>query len=295
MDALAALSEEDLKAVNEKLNDYANFPERDGVILPEDLYGAYQSGKSSGVDMMIGTNADEVKYWVWEMGYTAPPVPGQLLYNFMIPIMYENNLKALSKEEKAHTEAFLAMQKGSSAEKLSEFYTETLFRIPAMQQAAYHADQGNNTYTYYWTYPCADEKIGACHAVELAYVFNNPEESIYTGGNYDPELADTVQDMWVNFARTGNPGADGYTWKPYDSVTRDTMVLGSDIHMESDIKADQRKEIEPILDHYFNGCYMQLSYNVPQIYRTAGLLAAGVLLIAAAVVMIIKAAKHRRN
>lgn len=280
MEALTALSEEELKAVNEKLNDYANFPERDGVILPEDLYGAYQFGKSSGVDMMIGTNADEVKYWVWEMGYTAPPVPGTLLYKLMIPIMYENNLRVLSGEEKAHVKAFLAMQDGSSAEKLSEFYTETLFRIPAMQQAAYHAEQGNNTYTYYWTYPCADEKIGACHAVELAYVFNNPEEAIYTGGKYDQELADTVQDMWVNFARTGDPGVDGHTWKPYDSAARETMVLGSDIHMESDIKAEQRKEIEPILDHYFNGCYTQLSYNVPHVYFMAGLLLAGINLIA---------------
>ena len=287
MDELTAVSEEELKKINEELNDYNNFPERDGIVLPEDLYGAYRSGKCSGIDMLIGTNADEVKYWVWEMGYYTP-LPGKFLYSLLLPVMYENNIKKRSENEKAHVEAFLASQSGSKTEKLSEFYTETLFRVPAMQQAADLSDNGNHTFVYYWTYPCADEKIGACHAVELAYVFNHPDEAIYTGGKYSEELADAVQEMWVNFARTGNPSTQSHTWDPYDSNQRNTMVLGSDIHMESDIKANQRKEIEPILEHYFNGCYMQLSYNVPQTYRVAILFAAVIAAIITAGVLIRK-------
>ena len=89
--------------------------------------------------------------------------------------MFENNEKRFSDDEKAAVDTFFSMQSGSKTEQQSEFYNETLFRIPAMQQAALHADRGNRTYAYYWTYPCADERIGACHAVELAYVFNNPE------------------------------------------------------------------------------------------------------------------------
>jgi para-nitrobenzyl esterase len=89
--------------------------------------------------------------------------------------------------------------------------------------------------------------------------------------------------MWVNFARTGDPSTGDHECTPYDPVKRDTMVLGSDIHMESDIKAAQRKVIEPILHHYFNGEYMQISFNVPQTYRIAGLLA---VLIAAVIALI---------
>ena len=186
------------------------------------------------------------------------------------------------------------MQSGSKTEKLSEFYNETLFRIPAMQQAAFHADNGNRTFTYYWTYPCADGKIGACHAVELAYVFNNPEVTIYTDGNYDEDLADAVQDMWVNFARTGDPSTDQYKWERYDPVKRNTMVLGSDIHMESDIKAEQREAIEPILHHYFNGNYMQMSFNVPQTYRIAGMLAVVLAVIIAALLFAGRRWRRRR-
>ncbi|MBQ1391907.1 MAG: carboxylesterase/lipase family protein [Firmicutes bacterium] len=281
MEELTGLSEEELKSVNEKLNDYNNFPERDGIILPEDLYGAYREGRADGIDLLIGTNADEVKYWVWEMGYTVPVLPGRLTYALAVPVMYENNERRFSEDEKADAQAFLAMQSGSRIEMLSEFYNETLFRIPAMQQAALHAERGNRTYAYYWTYPCADEQIGACHAVELAYVFNHPEVTIYTGDHYNEALAGAVQEMWVNFARTGDPSTDRYKWAPYDSTKRNTMVLGADIHMESDIKAAQRKAIEPLLHHYFNGNYMQMSFNVPQTYRIAGLLAAVIAVIIA--------------
>ena len=294
MEELMALSEEEIRKANEALNDYNNFPERDGIILPEDPYEAYRTGKSSGTDMLIGTNADEARYWIWEMGYTVPALPGALLYRLLIPILYENNIQRLSAEEKAGVDSFLSIQSGGRTWKLTEFYNETLFRIPAMQQAACHADNGNPVYVYYWTYPCAEEQIGACHAVELAYVFNNPDETIYTGGKYKEELADTVQEMWVNFARTGDPSANGIKWEPYDSDTRKTMVLGDKIGMDSDILAAQRKYIEPILHHYFNGCYTQLSYNVPAAYRLL-LLPAAAVLIAAAVCRAIKKGRFRKK
>ena len=282
MAELMALSEDEIKAVNEKLNDYNNFPERDGVVLPEDLYEAYNNGETNGIDLLIGTNADEVKYWVWEMGYDVPLAPGDSVYRLFLPIIFENNMRKLSNDEKTRVNTFMTTYDGSKTDRLTELYNEILFRIPAMQQAVYHSGNGNNTYTYYWTYPCADETIGACHAVELAYVFNNPDETIYTGGKYDETLADTVQEMWVNFARTGDPSTDAYRWEPYDFDTRKTMVLGDEVYMESDIKADQRKELEPMLHHYFNGCYSQLSYNVPQVYRIAAVVMAVIILIAAA-------------
>jgi len=292
MDGLMALSENELRKVNEKLNDYNNFPERDGIVLPEDLYEAYRSGKSSGVDILTGTNADEVNYWVWEMGYTVPVIPGSWTYKLMIPLMYENNMRELQKDEAECVDSFMSMKSGSKTKKLSEFYTEVLFRVPAMRQAALHADNDNSTYVYYWTYPCSDKEIGACHAVELAYVFNNPEEDIYTGGNYDTDLADTVQHMWVNFARTGDPSIEEHPWAEYDTDSRKTMVLGSNIRMESDIKAEQRKMLEPILDHYFNGCYTQLDLNVPQTYR---IIAIALIIIAAILAIVILSIRSVRR
>ena len=46
-----------------------------------------------------------------------------------------------------------------------------------------------------------------------------------------------------------------------------TMVLGEDPHMVKDLKEAQRAMLAPLLHHYFNGCYAQLDWLVPQLGR----------------------------
>ena len=45
MDELLSISEDEIKELNEDLNDYNNFPKRDGYILSGDLYDAYNIRK----------------------------------------------------------------------------------------------------------------------------------------------------------------------------------------------------------------------------------------------------------
>ena len=295
MDELMALSEKELMSLNEDLNDYNNFPERDGIVLPEDLYGAYESGEAAKVDMLIGTNADEVRYWITEMGYYVPVIPGMAIYRHLFPLIYENNRKLMTDEEKQCADDLLSLQSGQEIWKLTELYNELLFRIPALKQAELHSANGNAVYNYYWTMPGEDETIGACHAIELTYVFNNPKVTIYNGDIYNRELAGTVQDMWVNFARMGDPSTEAITWQPYNTQTRMTMVLGENIRMESDLKGKQRKLVEPLLGHYFNGCYSQLDLLVPHTFRITGQILATIVLLGAAVVCFVLFLKKRKG
>ncbi len=283
MDELMALSEGTLMELNEYLNDSNNFPERDGIVLPYDLYGAWEDEGLADIDIMVGTNSDECRYWINEMGYYAPIFPKSFIYRMGMPFMYENDLRVMSDEEKDLADQFMDMQDGGKIWRLTEFFNELLFRIPALEQAARHK---GTSYYYYWTMPGADETLGACHAIELAYVFSNPQADIYTGGLYNGKLADTVQDMWVNFARSGDPGTDEYKWEPYTADSRKTMVLGEEIGMTEDLGKERRELIEPLLHHYFNGCYSQLDYNVPQLYRIIAQ-AAAVLALAAAVIFVL--------
>ena len=291
MDELTALSEETLAELNEDLNDYNNFPERDGVVLPEDLYAAWEADSLADIGLLIGTNSDETRYWVNEMGYYSP-LPGMFVYEHMIPFMYENNLKRMSPEERALTKDFVSAQSGRKIWRLTEFYNELLFRVPALEQAARHK---GTTYSYYWTMPGADETLGACHAIELAYVFNNPQADIYTGELYNGELADTVQEMWVQFARTGDPSADGHVWEPYTADSRKTMVLGEEIGMTEDLKQEQRETISPLLHHYFNGCYSQLDFFVPQLGRIIGTVLCVPAVVIAAVVLLRRRKKTKKS
>ncbi len=73
------------------------------------------------------------------------------------------------------------------------------------------------------------------------------------------------------------------------------MVLGEEIGMTEGLKAEQRTLIEPILHHYFNGCYSQMDYNVPQLYRIIAQAVATLLLIAAVIFTIVRIVKKRKK
>ena len=253
MEDLLALTEEELMELNKELNDYNNFPERDGVTVPEDLYAAYREGKSSGIDMMIGTNADEVRYWIGEVGgYRIYRVAGLLLYRSM--------LDSLPEKEQNYVRAFMELSDDEMVWNSTELFNDWIFRVPAIFQAAEHAKNGGRAYMYYWTKESAIPHYGACHAVELAYIFGNLDDTIYTGERADPALSARVQEMWVNFAKTGNPGTKAVNWEPYEPALRKTMILGDRIHMVSDPLAQQRILVEPLLHHEFNGYYKLFDY-----------------------------------
>ena len=248
---LAALDEDRLRAINEDLNDHNIFPVRDGIVLPADLYAAYEEGGGTGIDMLIGTNADETRYWIGETG-------GWLIYRSLIPVLARGIVHAMNKEDRARAKAFGALQKGDAVHRATEFVNELVFRVPSIVQAAYHARNGGNTYMYYWTKKSSIPHFKACHAVELAYVFGNLDETIFTGERADKGLSDAVQDMWVSFAATGEPGTKEYPWKKYVPGSRMTMMLGDEIHMVSDPMKENRVLIEPLLSYRYNGNHDQV-------------------------------------
>ena len=256
MKELMLLSEGELMALNEKLNQYNNFPQRDGVLIPKDPYAPYKNGVTADVDMLIGTNADEARYWVGEIGGIVP-------YRFSIPVKFENDLRVLSGEDKKRVRQFMSMQSGHSIWRMSAFYSEIMFRLPAIAQATLHARNGGRVFCYYWTVPSAIPLRRACHAVELSYVFGNLDETIYTGEPADEALSDTVMQMWTNFARTGDPSSPALAWRPYDAHNRETMIISEQPHMGGDVLPEQRSLLTPLLKYMISTSYATLDYNVP--------------------------------
>ena len=260
MDDLMALTEEELMKANETLNDYNNFPERDGYILPEDVYAPYDKGVTAGIDMMSGTNEDEARYFIGEIG-------GIRIYKIAAPLMFESMVSRLSREDRKYAKAFMDLQTEDEVWNATEFMNELVFRVPAIYQSVAHSRNGGKAYMYYWTKKSTIPDYGACHAVELAYVFGNLNDTIYTGDPADPELSALVQEMWVNFAKTGNPGTEEHRWDPYDEYTRKTMVLGEEVEMVEDPLPLQRMLIEPLLQYRFNGYYKTADYTIKTLRR----------------------------
>ncbi len=281
MDDLMAYSEAELRTYNEAVNMYNNFPQRDGVLIPEDPYLPYAQGKTKHVDMMIGTNANEINYWVGELGGIVP-------FRFGIPVKLENDLKKMEPGGVNVVRKFLKGKKGHPTWKIAEFYNEMMFRLPAIRQAEEHCKHGGKAYMYYWKVPSTIKFRGACHAVELAYVFGNLHETIYTGKRGKDHIADLVQRMWVNFAKTGNPSTVPYRWPKYGRKYRATMIIDKNTHVEMSPLDHQRRLLSPLLDYRINPSYADMDYNVPFV---RGLAAAGALTLAAVGTAVVKLLK----
>lgn len=288
MDDLLNLSEKQLMDLNQDLNEYNNFPIRDGNIISKDLYKVYEKGAGSDVDLLIGTNADEARYWIGEVGGIIP-------YKLLLPIMYENNIARITDENQKYVDKFMKLQDKGSTWDITEFYNDLMFRVPAIEQASSHARNGGNTYMYYWTYPSALKHYGASHAVELAYVFNNLQQTIYTGNNINADLASIVQNMWVNFAKTGNPSTNDLVWPKYNEKTKETMVLGRETKVQSNLLEEQRKAMQPLMKYHFNGNYSNLSPMVPFVYKLVAFFLLIIGFIVALIFVWIKRSKKRKK
>lgn len=95
----------------------------------------------------------------------------------------------------------------------------TTIRLPLLKIMSHKADQkAAPVYAYLFTYG------DSYHGAEIPYVFNN-----VSGGEEEQALAEQVSQAWVNFARTGTPGAEGIPeWEPYTRESGATMILDTE-------------------------------------------------------------------
>ena len=136
----------------------------------------------------------------------------------------------------------------------TEFIDELMFRVPMLMQLD-EQSAFNKTFCYYWSYPGSNPDVGAAHSVELIFVFDVRcvgTSSAFNGTNIPDEIFDTVQQMWTNFARCGNPSTDKVEWKPYSAGEQNVLDIAGpdDIRIKRDLLADQYKAVLPLVDYY---------------------------------------------
>jgi len=288
VEELMRLSTAQLVKINEKLAEHNRFPMRDGVLIPLDPYESYREGKADTVDFMTGTNSDEVCYWIGAMG-------GYTMFSIAMNVWYENIMAELPEDQRTTYNKFTHTYPEGKTAGLAEFFNDLMFRVPSTLTAVNHSASGGKTYNYYWTKASALPHRGACHTAELVYVFGNLNETIYNGDNIDPALSATVQRMWTNFARTGNPSTDEYIWPEYNSRSKSTIVLGDTIRVEKDLLGGQYRMIEPLAPLYISPLYDTMSYNVPYTRKLLAFALGGIVLFIVIIIVCRKAYLRRKR
>lgn len=263
MEELAAIPSEELIEMyitpdeeGNTLNDLVVMPMRDGKVIPIDGYEAVKAGKNKGIDVIFGSNANEFNYWIEEvaMAFEEEDIDKatELFQEYCLDPKVEATISFFNDDEKADLEKYWEAlpESMNHVEQYTEFINDIVFRVPSVKLAESHADAGGNSYVYYFGKESTNPGMKACHASELAYVFYSPEETIFSG-EVDVDLAKNMSNMWANFARTGDPSIDGFTWDKFDTDTRKTLVIGNDssLKMEDDWLSEQRIYMENLVKY----------------------------------------------
>lgn len=213
-------------------------PTTDGAVLPEPPLHAIAKGSAADVDLLIGTNLDEVRFWLIGAPQLAiAPLEYALDY---LPMVRD----AVGKRTKSVKASYKSRRPDADDGDITmAVTTDVMFRAPAIRVAEAQSTRQPNTrmYLFTWPSPVRDGILGACHAIEIPFVFNalHVSHSIELLGSDPPQaLADGVQDAWIAFARKGDPSGTGKAgvpaWPRYDLQSRATMILNVNPAVEND-------------------------------------------------------------
>ncbi len=251
MDEIMALSEEKLQeAYVNAVGKFTSCPYYGTEVLPEAPIELYKKGYAKHISILAGSTADEMRLFMGEgpmLSMEEQKLYAQRAAGDAVPYLKE--------EDKKYYEEFkrvCRIQEPGLVE--TEFINELMFRVPMLQQLGVQS-AFNKTFSYYWSYPSSNAEVGAAHSVELMFVFDARgfgASSTFNGTNNSDEIFTSVQQMWTNFARCGNPSTDKVEWKAYSAQDRNVLDIAGpgDIRIKKDLLASQYKAVLPLLGYY---------------------------------------------
>ena len=128
--------------------------------------------------------------------------------------------------------------------------TDRIFRIPALRLAEVQTGLNTPAYTYLftWASPMFEGRLGACHALELGFVFGTYEEKFSGTGPKADALARTIQDAWLAFARSGDPSCEAIGQAAVYNDQKTTLMFGESCGIEAAPYEIERKAWEGVPD-----------------------------------------------
>jgi para-nitrobenzyl esterase len=200
-------------------------PWTDGDLLPVQPLDGLAAGSGAGVPFLAGTNEHEMKLWrVLEPGLRILDEEGLAL---RVQRLVGESAGGLVAGYRA------ARPEAGPVELWEAIWSDREFRIPSLRATEAQAGSAPATFSYLFTWPSPAPGIGSCHGLELPFVFGTLDskgaDAFAGAGPIAEALATAIQDAWLSFARTGDPG-----WPAYDPARRATMLLGETCEVVGD-------------------------------------------------------------
>ncbi|WP_228001823.1 carboxylesterase/lipase family protein [Nocardia australiensis] len=201
------------------------FPVLDGDVIEGPATNVLAAHPDRAVPLIAGSTRDEFRFFIVPTGIaaaiTTDTLPHMLTRYGLSPDLAD--LYAANRPTQSPAEIFAAI------------VTDRAFGLDTLDLAHANAAAGRPTYTYEFAWPSGIEGLGACHVLEIPFVFDAlPAAHSLTGPNPPQPLADEIHSAWVSFARGGDPG-----WPRFEP---DTQLVQTFDAPESAVVSNPRGE-----------------------------------------------------
>jgi carboxylesterase type B len=205
-------------------------PVVDGDIVPARPIDRIAAGAAAGIDLMAGWTTDESTFFL---------VPGRAIEQITDEVL-AGAVMAYGLPVDAALASYRAMHPGAGpGELLAAVQSDRHFRIPVIRLADAHAESSSDTYVYEfaWRSPQFGGRLGACHGLEIAFLFYalGDETEPLAGPSPPQQLAERMHAAWIGFAGSGDPG-----WPKYDLTRRATMRFDTTSEVVDDPRSRER-------------------------------------------------------
>jgi para-nitrobenzyl esterase len=184
------------------------------------------SPRRADVPLLIGTTTDE-----WRFFYVPVGIAASLPEAGLAGIVAARGIPpAAVKVYRTNRPT------GSPGDVLCALFTDGFFRLPAIAVAQAHKAAGGRAWMYEFAQPSGMAGMGACHAIDVGYVFDNLHVAgQLVGDDRHQRLADSIHGAWVEFARTG-----AASWPEYDDSRLVMVFDGPSDRVVADPRGDER-------------------------------------------------------
>jgi para-nitrobenzyl esterase len=227
-------------------------PVADGANLPRPAIEMVGDGSAAGVAVMVGSTLEE-----WKLFAVMDPGAAQL-DRAGLGARLGRRLALEAADRIINTYEQARTRRGETAsppELFSAIETDRAFRMPAVRLAEVQSRREPRVFNYLFTWksPAMGGALGACHALELGFVFGTnhlPGMKQFAGAGPAAErLATQMQDAWLAFARSGDPSCESLgKWPGYTESRRATMVLGETSKAEDAPRDEERRAWDGVPD-----------------------------------------------
>ncbi len=200
--------------------------------------------QSKNIPMIIGNTHDETRAFLGgdESNFTVTwnQLPEKLIPNMRVDIQPEIVIEKYR----------MLYPKLSASDLLFKITTASRSWRGAIIEAEERAKSGFPAYAYQldWASPRDGGKFGSPHGSDIQLVFDNIKKPGATAiGPEAQQMADTMSETFIQFARTGNPNNKKIpAWKPYTIARRETLVFDVPTHSENDPRGEERRIFEKV-------------------------------------------------